>query len=178
MNTIVARDRVANDWVVLGLANTGREDVGLAGAYWLFQFQSPTAQVTCVYAFAGVGLGLGASLIPIDVAQPQNGARISGYRDFSAGDLDGAFGMVINVGAEFYNVSQLSPGTLRITASDWNFYPYFAYQPVPGPNSDLGIDASWVDGRWMLLSIRDLQTGQYSNAFTLNASKNSNARVA
>ena len=89
--TIAARDRTANDWLVLGLANAGQSD-GLAGAYWLFQFRSPNARVACTYAFAGAGVGVGASLLPVDAVQPQNGARIAGWRGFSAGDLDGAGG--------------------------------------------------------------------------------------
>jgi hypothetical protein len=159
---IATRERVANDWVVLGLANTGQSSIGLATGYWLFSFRSIGARAACTYAFSGAGVGVGAG-IPFDLAQPQQGATIFGWRGFSPGDLDGAFGMVINAGAGAYGASV---GTLRITAFDERFFPYFSYQPVPGPNITPGIGAGWIEGRWMLLSLRDLQTGTFWNAFT------------
>jgi hypothetical protein len=102
----------------------------------------------------------------VDAVQPQNGVRITGFRGFSAGDLDGAGGMVMDAGGDMFG---LSFGTLKITAFDGNFIPYFSYQSVPGPNSGLGIDVSCVEGRWMLLSLRDQQTGKFSTAFGMNA---------
>jgi hypothetical protein len=165
--SIAARDRTANDWIVLGLANAG-QSYGIAGAYWLFQFRSPNARVTCTYAFAGAGVGIDAGLLPVDAVQSHFGARISGWRGFSAGDLDGAGGMVIDVGGDMFG---LSFGTLRITAFGARWVPYFSYQVVPGPNSGLGIDASWIEGCWMLLSLRDMQTGKYWNAFSMNAGR-------
>ena len=165
--SIAARDRTASDWIVLGLANAGQSD-GIATGYWLFRFQSPSARVICTYMFAGLGVGVGAGLLPVDVSQPQGGARIHGWRAFSAGDLDGAGGMVINAGGDMF-MPQLSVGKLGITAFDAHFIPYFSYQEVPGPDSGLGIDFSWIEGRWMLLSMRDTQTGILWNAITMNA---------
>jgi hypothetical protein len=158
---IAATARAANDWVVLGLINAG-VSAGTAGAVWLFGFKSQKAQVNCTYGFAGFGLGLGIGLLPVDAAQPQNGDRIYGRHDFSAGDLDGADGTVINEGGDIYGWSF---GKLLISASDARSAPYFSFQLVPGPNSGLGIDASCVRGSWKLLSLRDTKTGQFWNAF-------------
>ena len=113
--SIAARDRTANDWVVLGLTR-GQSD-GIATGYWLFQFNSPNARVNCTYAFVGAGFGIGIGLLPVDAAQTQNGARIHGWRGFSASDLDGAGGMVINAVGDMF-MPGLSFGTLGITAFD------------------------------------------------------------
>jgi len=168
-------ERVANDWTVLGLANTGQGE-GLVGAQWLFSFVSDEARVLCTYGFLGVGVGLGASLLPVDAAKPQGGARIRGWRGFSANDIDGAGGMVVGAGAEAFGAG-LGPfaGILKISAFDSHWIPFFSYQSVPGPDSGLGLDASWVEGCWILLSIRDRRTGQFWNALTSNIRKFPNA---
>jgi hypothetical protein len=160
-SSIAARDRVANDWGVLGLANVGAS-AGLAQGAWLFNYQSSTASVSCTYAFVGMGFGLGLSPVPGDVSNTQSGARIRGWRGFSADNLDGAWGMVIDAGADFFG---LSLGNLGISAFDDRFIPYFSFQQIPGPDSGLGIDASCIQGRWMLLSLLDRRTGKNWNAF-------------
>jgi hypothetical protein len=158
--SIAPRDRTASDWVAAGLADRSVGE-SLTAAGWLFLFRSAIAGVNCIYAFvgAGVGLGLGGTILPLDVdLQPQKEARIFGAfgsRPFSAGDLDGAGGMVLDAGGEAYG---LSVGTLNITAYSKGFIPYFFFQPVPGPDSGFGLDVSVVEGRWKLLFLRDTRT--------------------
>ncbi|HEY5328925.1 MAG TPA: hypothetical protein VIJ79_03495 [Acidobacteriaceae bacterium] len=157
--SIAPRDRTASDWVAASLADRSFGD-SLTVSGSLFLFRSANAGVNCIFAFVGVGvaLGLGGTVLPVDVdMQPQNGARIVGYgyRPFSAGDLDGAGGIVLDAGGEAFGQSF---GTLNITAYSWGFIPYFFLQPVPGPDSGLGLDVSGVEGRWKLLFLRDTRT--------------------
>jgi hypothetical protein len=158
--SIAPRDRTAGDWVAAALADRSVGD-GLSVAGWLFLLRSANAGVNCLFAFVGggVGIGLGGTLLPLDVdMQPQNLARIFGAygsRPFSAGDLDGAGGMVMDAGGEAYGRSR---GTVRITAYSKGFIPYFFFEPVPGPDSGLGLDVSAVEGRWKLLFLRDTRT--------------------
>ncbi len=149
---IAAKDRTANDWVALGLLSLGTSS-GLAGAYWLFRFDSAQARVRCVCRFAGIGFGLGLGLWPLDFAEPQKGNRIRGWRGFSASNLDGAGGILMNSGADMFGFSK---GKLGISAYDRNFIPYFSFQDVPGPNAGVGIDASWIQGEWILLDLVEI----------------------
>jgi hypothetical protein len=176
LSTIVAAtQRVASDWVALGLGDySGDSDLLAAGA-WGFQFCSANAGVNCVYMFVGGGLGVSADAsvlpsLPDLIVTPQSGALIQGWRGFCAGDLDGAFGTLIDAGLSVdFGLWSWSPGTLMITATDQSFIQYFAYQAVPGPDSlnvGASIGADWLVGRWMLLALRDTRSQQYWNAIT------------
>ena len=158
--TAAARARTARDWKVLGLGSGGAA-TGFAAAVWLFQFKSATAQVNCTFAFAGAGFGLGLGLreLPIDAAQNENGSAIAVTCAFSAEDLDGSTGMLVDEGADAFTL--LTLGRTGITAFNGPNRPYFFLQKVPGPNSGLGIDASWLGGVWTLMSIRDLNNPKY-----------------
>jgi hypothetical protein len=171
---IDAIQTTASDWVALALGDYSGDSELLAGAAYGFQFYSAEAGVNCVYLFVGGGLGASADAtalpdLPNLMVMPQGGAHIHGWRGFSAGDLDGAFGTVIDAGLSVgIGPWSWSPGTLRITATDQSFVQYFAYQPVPGPDSGVGFSfgADWLLGRWMLVSLRDTRTKQFWNAFT------------
>lgn len=163
--SIAPWNRTASDWRTQGLASFELGVAGLDGAYWAFIFQSVNAQVTCVYTFVGGGVEVGNSLLPINLAKLRSGSPIRGFRGFCAADLNGAGGMVISAG---WNLPWISIGTLRITAFDRGFIPYFSYQPVTGPTSTPSLGASWVDGRWMLHSLFDTQARKTWNSISLN----------
>ena len=117
----------------------------------MFAFQSRNAYATCVFAFVGAGVGIGNSLLPIDIAKPGGGAPIHcGWRGFSAANLDSAWGMVIDIGVDQPEL-HVNLGDYRITAFDSHFIPYFSLSGSAGPDSTpTGIGASWNEGHWRL----------------------------
>jgi hypothetical protein len=119
----------------------------------------------------GVGVGIGNSLLPIDIAKPGNGAPIHcGWRGFSAANLDSAWGMVIDIGVDQPELN-VNLGTTRITAFDNHFIPYFTYQQVPGPDSTPSVSASWNEGHWRLLALWDHKAQTFWSTARLNAQR-------
>jgi len=166
-------DRPATDWSAGGLINADRSVSLLTGSLWVFIFESRTAQVKCAFAFVGVGIGFSPTVypsLPFDFAMPGNTARIHCGHVFTAANLDAAYGMVIDVGVTDPAL-RLNKGTLRITAFDFSFKAYFAYQQIPGPSLMPSIGASIFEGRWRLFALLDKATGTLWNNNMLNAQR-------
>jgi hypothetical protein len=166
-------DRPATDWSVRGLITLDKSISLLTGSFLVFTFESLTAQVKCAFAFGGAGVGLQPAVfpyLPFDFALPANGVRIHIGHVFAAANLDAAAGWIVDVGVNDPLI-RLSKDSLRITAFDFSFKPYFAFQQVPGPDVMPSIGASWVMGHWRLVGLFDKATGNLWNNAKLNAQR-------
>lgn len=145
----------ASDWKIKGLGKISAAPI-LAAGIWLFIFRSNEARCTTLFAFSGLGLGIGLEWklikeIKTGVSSPLfingEGKSIKCERTFSASEINGKFGIVSSIGAAAgvgYGVAEISAFTLGKN--------YFKYQHINGWNAGVGASAINAFGTWWLIS--------------------------
>lgn len=139
----------ANDWQVCGVMSVAAGATLGAGVF-VFDFYSPTADLTARFTFKGVGAGLGGdasgTALPAQIGPFGPWSSISCDESFNVWDLNGAWGRLTNacvgMGVTF--------GSVFITAApawSWN-RSWFHSQDVGGFGTGAGAGALVLVGNW------------------------------
>ena len=92
----------ASDWQVFGRVSVAG-GAGISAGFYVWDFYSPTAGISAVFGFHGIGLGEGGNLgsigAPDDVGPITSWSSIDCDQPFSVYDMDSAWGRISALGA-------------------------------------------------------------------------------